>query len=57
MRGKKPNLRQKRLIARARLNPNNWLVTKNPVGELYIQHRHTGSERVIKLRGNGNAAG
>jgi len=47
---KKPTRKQKELIERWRLNPDNWLVTRNllHLGELHVEHRHTGRERVIK---------
>ena len=47
MRGKKPTLRQKKLIKSVGLNPENWLVAKSPPGELHLIHRHTGTKRVI----------
>ena len=47
MRGKKPTLKQKRAIAAVRLNPDNWLVEKNPPGELHLVHRFTGTKRII----------
>lgn len=47
--GKRPTKRQKLLMSRAGLNPENWLVVKNPPGTLYLVHRVSGSERVLKL--------
>ncbi|GIO13564.1 hypothetical protein J19TS2_31190 [Cohnella xylanilytica] len=49
MRGQRPTLRQKQIIEAARLQPENWLVLKNPPGQLVLQHKHTGKERVIIL--------
>jgi hypothetical protein len=48
---KKPTRRQKELIARWRLNPDNWLVVRNLLheGELHIRHRHTGTKRVVRV--------
>ncbi len=45
--GKKPTRKQKELLKKYNLNPDNWLVSKNPPGKLYIVHRNTGSKRVI----------
>lgn len=45
--GKKPTRKQKLIIAATRLNPDKWLVTKNPQGELHLKHRETGRARVI----------
>lgn len=45
--GKKPTRKQKLIIAAARLNPDNWLVTKNLPGKLHLEHRETGRARVI----------
>jgi len=47
VKGKKPTLRQKKVIAAVRLNPENWLVAKAPPGELHLIHRHTGTKKVI----------
>ena len=35
------------LVKKYKLNPNNWLVFKNPTGKLHIVHRDTRSKRVI----------
>ena len=50
MKGRRPTKRQKEIIALWHLNPQNWLVNKNLLhqGELHIEHRHTGKERVIR---------
>jgi len=48
--GKKPTKKQKLAIAAAKLNPNNWLITKNLPGELHLQHRFTGRPRVLKVK-------
>lgn len=47
MKGKNPNLRQKKIIKKARLNVDNWLVVKNPPGTLVIKNRITGNEREL----------
>lgn len=46
--GKTPTRRQKRAIRKHRLNTDNWLILKNPPGELHIMHRVSGSKRVIR---------
>lgn len=45
---KKPTRKQKVLLNKHRLNPNNWWVIKSPVGQLYIKHKKTGGIRIIK---------
>jgi hypothetical protein len=45
--GRKPTRKQKELLKKYKLNPNNWLVFKNPTGKLHIMHRITRSKRVI----------
>ena len=47
MHGRKPTRREKQLIAKYKLQPKNWLVTKSLVDKLVIQHRHTGKARLI----------
>ena len=47
--GLRPTRRQKQIIAARNLNPANWLVTKNLPDRLYLQHRLTGKERILKL--------
>lgn len=49
--GKRPTRKQKMLMAKVGLNPNNWLVVKNIPGSLHLEHRHTGRERVLKVTG------
>ena len=51
--GLKPTRRQKELIKAARLNVNDWLVTKNLPGELHIEHRHCGKVRVLRKKVGG----
>jgi len=46
--GKNPTRKQKLAIMVARLNSDNWLVTKALSGELHLEHRHTGRARVLK---------
>jgi hypothetical protein len=47
--GQRPTRRQKEAIEAARLKPDNWLVLKNPTGQLIIQHKETGKEKTITL--------
>lgn len=48
--GRRPTKKQKVTLAAFKLNPNNWLVTKNLPGELHLQHKLTGRPRVLKRR-------
>lgn len=51
--GKKPTVRQKRLLKEYKLNPENWLVTSDTHQRMELVHRHTGStETIIKAGGN-----
>ena len=45
---KTPTRRQRQIIQKRRLNSNNWLIQKNPPGELYIIHRVSGTKKLIK---------
>lgn len=45
---KTPTRRQRQIINKRRLNTDNWLVQKNPPGELYIIHKLSGSKKLIK---------
>lgn len=47
--GKSPTRKQKEMLKQKGLNPLNWLIVKNPPGELHIIHRHTGNPRVLKV--------
>ena len=47
--GLKPSRKQKILLKLHGKNPDNWLVTKNPPGELHIVHRETGTERILRV--------
>ena len=49
MSGKNPTRRQKAAIKQAGLDPTNWLVRKNPDGELFLVHRNTGTKRMIAI--------
>lgn len=49
--GRKPTRKQKLAIQAARLNPANWLVTKNLPDKLHLVHRETGRERTILVGG------
>ncbi len=45
--GKRPTRKQKIAIRERGLNPDNWLVSKAPPGELHLVHRYTGTKRII----------
>lgn len=45
--GKKPNLRQKKLMTQWHLNYENWFVVKDTPTEMEIVHRNTGQIRTI----------
>lgn len=46
--GKRLTRKQKELIQAEKLNPKDWLVVKNPTGELHIVHRQCSkTKRVI----------
>ncbi|MFD7521411.1 DUF6906 family protein [Paenibacillus chitinolyticus] len=45
--GKRPTRNQRFAIQQARLNPDNWFVSKNPPGQLHLIHRHTFTTRII----------
>jgi phage repressor protein C with HTH and peptisase S24 domain len=49
--GRNPTRRQKEQIKAAGLNQNNWLVTKNLTheNELYLEHRDTGTKKIIAV--------
>jgi len=47
--GKNPTRKQREIIEKARLNPDNWLVVKRPLGELHIVHRESGKARVLRV--------
>ncbi|MEZ2660536.1 DUF6906 family protein [Aneurinibacillus aneurinilyticus] len=49
--GRKPTRKQKLAMKAVRLNPENWLVTKNLPGELHLVHRETDSRRTIPIGG------
>ncbi len=44
--GKKPTVQQRKLIQKWRLNPADWLVSKDTPDEMVIVHRH--SDSIIK---------
>lgn len=46
--GKRPTVRQKKLMTEWHLNYENWLVVKDTPGEMVIVHRVTNRQRVIK---------
>ena len=39
--GKHPTVRQKKLLAEKRLNPDNWLIVKDTPTEMHIVYRYT----------------
>jgi hypothetical protein len=39
----------KELLAKKKLNPNNWYYVKNTPGELVIIHRYSGKPRIIPI--------
>lgn len=45
--GKRPTRREKEVISKYRLNPENWLVSKKNDGMLTLIHRYTNSVRSI----------
>ena len=45
--GKKPTVRQCKLMQANRLNSDNWLVVKDTPESMLIIHRHTGRTREI----------
>lgn len=49
MNGKNPTREQKKLMSERRLNPDNWLVLKNPTTELHIQHRKSKKIKVLSI--------
>ena len=46
-RGKKPTRRQKLLMEKWHLNPNNWWVISCTPEEMKIVHKHTAGVRII----------
>lgn len=44
---RRPTLRQKRMIAEAKLNTHNWLVRSQTSGKLTIVHRESGNLRQL----------
>jgi len=47
--GKRPTLRQKKLIQKVGSDPQNWLVSKHTSTEMHLVHRYTGTRKVIPL--------
>ena len=48
MRGKRPTRKQKELIAKHKLDYNNWLVKESTEEALTIINKKTGNERMLK---------
>lgn len=42
---------EKELLTKYGLNVANWLITKRPHGELWLEHRVSGQVRVLKVGG------
>lgn len=49
MKGKNSTRQQKKIMQERRLNPNNWLVLKNPTNELHIQHRESKKIKILSI--------
>ena len=49
MKGKKATRQQKKIMKERRLNPDKWLVLKNPTNELHIQHRENKKIKILPL--------
>ena len=47
--GKRPTLKEKKLISEKGLNVENWLVVKHTSELMEIMHKHTGKTRIMKL--------
>ena len=47
MKGKVPTRQQRKIIEANKLDPRDWLVMKNPTGELHIKHRTTGECKTL----------
>ena len=46
--GKRPTVRQKKLMTTRHLNYENWLVVKDTSTEMVVVHRATGRQKIIK---------
>lgn len=53
--GRKPTRRQKLLLEKRKLQVKDWLVCKDLPGELVVEHRVTGTRRVVPKVGCQNA--
>lgn len=47
--GRRPTVRQKKIMKSVGLNHDNWLVVKNFPEELVIVHRDTGRQKTIPV--------
>jgi hypothetical protein len=47
--GRRLKRSEKELLTKYGLNVDNWLITKRPPGELWLEHRHSGETRVLKV--------
>lgn len=46
--GKKPNVRQSKLLQLVALDPKQWLICKDTPKELEIVHRETGEVKIVQ---------
>lgn len=44
---KRPTRRQKEQIEQRKLNPENWFVERDTVGELVLINKQTGKQRIL----------
>jgi len=51
VRGKRLQKWMKELLEAKKLNPENWLYIRNLPGELHLQHRLSGKQRVLRYGG------
>lgn len=49
MQGKKPTVEQKKILGECGYHVQDWLVIKQPPGELHVRNKNTGEVSVIKL--------
>ncbi len=48
--GKRPTVRQKKVMSEWRLNVENWLVERETTDEMIVVHRHSGTKRTIRKK-------
>ena len=49
MKGKNPTRKQKEIIRKNRLHPNNWLIVKVLSKEIHMKHKISNNPKKIKL--------